>query len=55
MFRDREDAGRRLADEVVVLATPSPFYAVAQAYENRHDVPDEEAPRLFSAGVNGTG
>jgi putative phosphoribosyl transferase len=42
-------AGRRtienfskIVDEVIVLESPVPFYAVAQVYENWYDVSDEE-------------
>jgi len=33
---------RELADGIVVLESPPNFYAVAQVYENRYDVSDEE-------------
>ena len=33
---------RELADGIVVLESPPIFYAVAQVYENRYDVSDEE-------------
>ena len=32
----------RIADEFIVLETPEHFLAVAQSYENWHNVPDEE-------------
>jgi putative phosphoribosyl transferase len=32
----------RFADEIIILACPQNFYAVAQAYENWYDVSDEE-------------
>ena len=34
-------------DEIVALYTPHPFYAVADAYVNWHDVSDEEALALL--------
>ncbi len=33
---------QEIADEVIALYTPSPFYAVADAYRNWYDVSDEE-------------
>ena len=41
-----------LADEVVVLESPVPFYAVAQVYENWYDVRDEEVLRFFNPQDN---
>ena len=38
----------RMADEVVVLESPVPFYAVAQVYENWCDVSDEEVLEILS-------
>jgi putative phosphoribosyl transferase len=38
----------READEVVVLATPEPFYAVGQWYERFDQVSDDEVVRLLS-------
>ena len=38
----------QIADEVVALYTPFPFYAVADAYERWYDVSDEEVLRLLS-------
>jgi len=37
----------RFADEIVVLACPQNFYAVAQAYENWYDVGDDEVIRIL--------
>jgi len=37
----------QMADEVVVLESPVNFYAVAQVYENWHDVSDEEVLNFF--------
>lgn len=37
----------RLVDEIICLAIPRPFYAVAQGYENWYDVPDEEVIRAL--------
>ena len=39
---DRASEIGRLVDEIVVLEVPRFFRAVAQAYENWYDVPDEE-------------
>lgn len=36
-----------LADDIVILEKPLSFRAVAQAYQNWHDVPDEEVLRLL--------
>jgi len=53
----------QLADEVVILEKPTPFYAVAQAYVNWYDVSDEEvietmerweAERPLAPGPRGT-
>lgn len=41
-----------LADEVVVLESPVPFYAVAQVYKNWYDVSDEEVLRFFKTQDN---
>jgi len=42
---------KNYADEVIVLETPSPFYAVAQAYKNWGDISDLEAKKyLINAG-----
>ena len=38
----------KAADEVVILETPYYFRAVAQAYENWHDVQDDEVIKFFS-------
>ena len=40
---------RREADEVRVLLTPEPFYAVGQWYDLFPQVSDEEVVRLLSA------
>jgi putative phosphoribosyl transferase len=40
---------RREADEVRVLLTPEPFYAVGQWYDSFPQVSDEEVVRLLSA------
>jgi putative phosphoribosyl transferase len=37
----------READEVVVLATPEPFFAVGQWYDRFDQVPDEDVVRLL--------
>ena len=37
----------RLADEIIVLESPTYFRAVAQVYENWYDVSDEEALEIF--------
>jgi predicted phosphoribosyltransferase len=37
----------QIADEIVVLESPSNFYAVAQVYENWYDVSDEEALEIY--------
>jgi predicted phosphoribosyltransferase len=42
----------QLADEVVALYTPYPFYAVADAYANWYDVSDEEALALLESIQN---
>ena len=39
------------ADEVVVLYTPDPFFAVADAYVNWYDVSDEEALTLLKSYI----
>lgn len=36
-----------IADETVILETPSNFRAVAEVYENWYDVPDEEAVEIL--------
>lgn len=36
-----------MVDEMIVLESPVPFYAVAQVYENWYDVSDEEVLRFF--------
>lgn len=38
---------RRVADEVVTLETPSPFYAVGQAYLNFEQTTDDEVVRIL--------
>lgn len=38
----------QLADEVTVLETPSDFRAVAQVYQNWHDVTDEEVIQIMN-------
>ena len=35
------------ADEIVCLATPSPFWAIGQFYEDFHQVPDDEVIALL--------
>ncbi len=37
----------KMVDEVIILESPVPFYAVAQVYENWYDVSDEEVLRFF--------
>ncbi len=39
---------QKMADEVIVLYAPYPFYAVADAYERWYDVNDEEVLSLLS-------
>ncbi|BCD67441.1 phosphoribosyltransferase [Nitratiruptor sp. YY09-18] len=39
---------KQLADEVVTLYTPHPFFAVADAYERWYDVSDEEVLELLT-------
>jgi len=46
----RDIAG--LVDEVTVLESPTPFYAVAQVYENWYDVGDEEVIRILQKSQN---
>jgi putative phosphoribosyl transferase len=46
---------RTLADDVVILETPLTFRAVAQAYENWYDVPDEEVIRIMEEYRKTTG
>ncbi len=41
-----------MVDEVIVLESPVPFYAVAQVYENWYDVSDEEVLRFFKTQDN---
>ncbi len=38
---------RSIADDVVALYTPEPFYAVADAYANWYDVSDEEVLEIL--------
>lgn len=40
---------QEVADEVVCLATPEPFYAVSMAYENFSQTTDDEVRRLLVA------
>lgn len=42
----------KLADETVILTKPAPFFAVAQAYEKWHDVPDREVLDLLADWEN---
>jgi len=42
MFRNREEAERRLADETVVVEIPKYSQAVAQVYEYWYNVSDRE-------------
>jgi putative phosphoribosyl transferase len=51
-----EEAVKRLeqeADEVRVVATPEPFYAVGQWYESFPQVPDERVVELLRAAARG--
>jgi putative phosphoribosyl transferase len=51
-----EEAVRRLsdgADEVVVLATPEPFYAVGQWYDSFPQVSDQHVVELLRSGPTG--
>lgn len=41
--RDKQMELEDLADDVVILETPSPFYAVSQLYESFFNLTDEEA------------
>jgi putative phosphoribosyl transferase len=41
----------RVADEVVVVTTPSPFIAVGQAYNRFEQTSDEEVARLLAAAA----
>jgi len=41
------DKFSQMADEVIVLESPSDFHAVAQVYENWYDVSDEEVTALM--------
>jgi len=50
---DAADRLRSEADEVIVLATPEPFYAVGQWYMNFPQVSDEEVVSLLSARAPG--
>lgn len=38
---------KKLADEIICLFVPKPFYAVAQAYENWYDVSDQEVIKVL--------
>ena len=38
---------QNLVDEVIALYTPSPFYAVADAYKRWYDVDDEEVLQIL--------
>ena len=44
-----------IADDVVVLETPAPFYAVGQWYSNFSATPDEEVVQLLDDAARGTG
>jgi putative phosphoribosyl transferase len=46
---------RSVADEVVVLATPEPFYAVGEFYLRFGQVDDEEVAALLAAGARPAG
>ena len=41
--RDKQKELEEMADDVVILETPSPFYAVSQLYESFYNLSDEEA------------
>jgi putative phosphoribosyl transferase len=41
-------------DELVVLATPSPFYAVGEFYEDFRQVSDDDVVRLLARAVGRT-
>jgi predicted phosphoribosyltransferase len=47
MFRNREEAGRRLADETLALEIPNCSQAVAQVYEHWYNVPDHAVLGIF--------
>ncbi|BCD59573.1 hypothetical protein NitYY0814_C0323 [Nitratiruptor sp. YY08-14] len=38
----------QIADEVIALFTPYPFYAVVDAYERWYDVDDEEVLQILN-------
>jgi len=42
----------KMVDEIIVLESPVPFYAVAQVYENWYDVSDKEVLRFFKTQDN---
>ena len=42
---------RRVADEVVVLETPSPFYAVGQAYVDFGQIGDDEVAQIMGRSL----
>ncbi len=42
------------ADQLVVVATPEPFYAVGQWYASFEQVSDEEVVRILSSGERRT-
>jgi putative phosphoribosyl transferase len=51
---DTLDELSTLADEVVVLATPEPFYAVGAHYRNFDQTSDEEVIDLLSRSETST-
>jgi predicted phosphoribosyltransferase len=50
---DTAETLRRLVDELVVLATPEPFYAVGAFYEDFRQVTDEDVVALLAAAEAG--
>ena len=52
--RETCDRLRRLADELVCIATPEPFNAVGQWYEEFAEMTDDEVKRLLAAGARST-
>jgi predicted phosphoribosyltransferase len=44
---------RSIADDVVVVATPSPFAAIGQFYDDFTQTPDDEVVRLLDRAQTG--
>jgi predicted phosphoribosyltransferase len=49
--RETCDAFRHVADEIVCVATPEPFYAVGLWYENFDQTTDDEVEELLNAAI----